>query len=274
MAENRYTLASSEAERARLARQALKLRPMTERLFRASGIGPGMRVLDIGSGAGDVSALAAELVGPDGLVVGCDQDPNQVASAAARFKGTPSLRFEVADINDPPLGPYDAIVGRLVLMYQADMTATIARLARTLAPSGVVAFVELSINLEVEQPSWPPPGPLAARVGELIRTAFVATNVQPFAGLRLPSVMRAAGLQPQTPYETGSILNEGREANEMQVAIFRSMIPVLEAQGVDLDGLRGDDLAQRLEDEQHDEVRVIAIGPLLGVWARFDERDH
>ena len=36
---------------------------------------PGMRVLDIGSGIGDVAMLAAEMVGPNGRVVGIDKDP-------------------------------------------------------------------------------------------------------------------------------------------------------------------------------------------------------
>jgi ubiquinone/menaquinone biosynthesis C-methylase UbiE len=54
------------------------LRPITERLLRSAGIEPGMRVLDIGCGAGDVSMLAAELVGSTGSVVGIDR--NEIGS--------------------------------------------------------------------------------------------------------------------------------------------------------------------------------------------------
>ena len=49
------------------------LRPITERLLRNAGIDAGMRVLDLGCGAGDVSMLAAELVGPQGSIVGIDR---------------------------------------------------------------------------------------------------------------------------------------------------------------------------------------------------------
>ena len=80
----RYTLASSEGERARLARQAAHARPATERLFRVAGIGAGARVLDVGSGAGDVAMLAAELVGESGSVVGIDRDEAQLDTAATR----------------------------------------------------------------------------------------------------------------------------------------------------------------------------------------------
>jgi hypothetical protein len=47
-------------------RQAAILRTITERLLQSTGIGSGMRVLDLGCGAGDVLMLAAELVDPSG----------------------------------------------------------------------------------------------------------------------------------------------------------------------------------------------------------------
>ncbi len=69
-----YALASDDRERRRLMLQGAILREHLEKPFRASGIGPGMRVLDIGSGVGDVAFLAADLIGPHGSVVGVDRD--------------------------------------------------------------------------------------------------------------------------------------------------------------------------------------------------------
>jgi cyclopropane fatty-acyl-phospholipid synthase-like methyltransferase len=65
-----YALGSADAEQGRLIRQALRLAPYTERLFREAGIGPGQRVLEIGSGVGDVAMLIARLVGPGGKILG------------------------------------------------------------------------------------------------------------------------------------------------------------------------------------------------------------
>ncbi len=59
-----YVFERSSDEYLRLTRQAALFEPMTERLFRDAGITPGMRVLDVGSGVGDVALLAARLVGP------------------------------------------------------------------------------------------------------------------------------------------------------------------------------------------------------------------
>src|SRR5258708_36569471 len=79
-----YSLGSTDAEHERLIWQAARLAPLTERFFREAGIGPGQRVLDIGSGVGDVAMLAAKLVGPSGEVVGVERDPRSIARARSR----------------------------------------------------------------------------------------------------------------------------------------------------------------------------------------------
>jgi tRNA A58 N-methylase Trm61 len=57
-----YILGHSEAELRRLMLQATILNPITRRLLLEAGLQPGMRVLDIGCGSGDVSLLLAEMV--------------------------------------------------------------------------------------------------------------------------------------------------------------------------------------------------------------------
>src|SRR5438477_12015747 len=79
-----YALGSSDAEHERLIRQAALLAPFTERFFRGAGIGTGQRVLDIGSGVGDVAMLAATLVGPSGEVVGVERDERSIDRARTR----------------------------------------------------------------------------------------------------------------------------------------------------------------------------------------------
>ena len=79
-----YPLGNTDAEHERLIRQAARIAPITERFFREAGIGLGQRVLDLGSGVGDVAMLAARLVGPSGEVVGIERDPKSIAKARAR----------------------------------------------------------------------------------------------------------------------------------------------------------------------------------------------
>jgi len=70
-----YALGSTDAEHERLIRQAAWLAPYTEKFFREAGIGTGQRVLDLGSGVGDVALLLARLVGPSGEVVASNAMP-------------------------------------------------------------------------------------------------------------------------------------------------------------------------------------------------------
>ena len=76
----------SDEETQRLMEQSRLFEPITRRFLTSAGIGQGMRVLDIGCGAGDVSLIAAELVGPDGEVVGVDMNPEILDSARMRVR--------------------------------------------------------------------------------------------------------------------------------------------------------------------------------------------
>src|SRR5260370_41995804 len=84
MTKESYPFRSSEAERQRLIAQDGLVAPSTRRLFEQAGIASGMRVLDIGSGPGDVAFLAARVVGPTGEAVGCQPDPAPAALAQQR----------------------------------------------------------------------------------------------------------------------------------------------------------------------------------------------
>src|SRR5215831_12348172 len=111
---SQYALGSTDAEHERLIRQAKYLDPLTERLLRDAGVGPGQRVLDIGSGVGDVAMLAARLVGPTGVVVGVERDAGTMAKARHRVAaaGLHNVSFMEADVGHvDSTEPFDAVVG-------------------------------------------------------------------------------------------------------------------------------------------------------------------
>src|SRR6185369_2200391 len=84
-----YPFRMSPAEIERLACQSARFDPATRRLLADAGIGPGMRVLDVGCGVGDSSRLVAALVGPGGAVVGVNADPGVLAVARGRPAAAP-----------------------------------------------------------------------------------------------------------------------------------------------------------------------------------------
>jgi ubiquinone/menaquinone biosynthesis C-methylase UbiE len=140
-----YELGHSEREFARLDHQAQIIGPFTRQIFREAGIGPGMSVLDVGSGNGQVAVVVADLVGPAGEVVGTDRAAAAVSAARVRAQAN-GLHWVSFREGDPAAmafeRPFDAIVGRYVLMFQADPAEMLRGLARHLRPGGVIAFHE------------------------------------------------------------------------------------------------------------------------------------
>src|SRR4030095_13108573 len=104
-ATNDYVLGHANQELARLVSQGSFFGELTEQVLRAAGLAPGMHVLDVGCGAGDVSFLAASLVGPHGSVLGIDRSMEAVGLATQRASAArlANVRFEVRDVNDPGL---------------------------------------------------------------------------------------------------------------------------------------------------------------------------
>lgn len=238
---------------------------MTQRLFERAGITSGMRVLDIGSGSGDVAFLAARLVGPEGSVIGADRDPAQVAFAEqrARANGLTNVRFLAADFREIELSAaVDAIVGRLVLMYAADPLDALRRALRKLRAGGVIALQESVIDYDgpvlIE-----PLGCLAARAVEWFRAGFKHAGVQPRMGMRLFGLMRAAGLDPSLEIEMFVPIQQGPDGElfRLLTSVVRSQLPAIVASGA----------ATEAEiDIETLEERLIADAPPQGVVGYFN----
>ncbi len=142
-----YALGNTDAEHQRLIRQAALFAPLTERLFREAGIGPGHRVLDLGSGVGDVAMLAASLVGPSGAVLGIERDESSIAHARIRVAeaGLRNVTFSQSDVSGVATDkPFDAAVGRLILMFLPDPVAVLRSVSLLVRPGGVLAFHEVT----------------------------------------------------------------------------------------------------------------------------------
>jgi SAM-dependent methyltransferase len=270
----RYPFESSRDERQRLIAQAELVAPLTRRLFERAGLARGMRVLDIGSGSGDVALLAARLVGPDGSVIGTDRDADQAAYAAARARaeGFTNVRFLPADFRELELeSPVDAIVGRLVLMYAADPLDALRRALRNLRAGGVIALQESIVDYDGPVPVEPPDC-LAARAVEWFRAGFRHTGVQPRMGMRLFGLMRAAGLEPSLELDVLVPMQQGPDGELFRTitAVVRSQIPAIVASGAATEAEIGiETLEQRMiADAPPQGVVGYFNSGHVGVWAR------
>jgi ubiquinone/menaquinone biosynthesis C-methylase UbiE len=193
-----YALGSTDSEHERLIRQAARLAPCTERFFRDAGIGTGQRALDLGSGVGDVAMLVASLVGPSGEVVGVERDTRSIARAKARVAeaGLHNVSFIQSDACEvTSKRPFDAAVGRFILMFLPDPVAVLRSLSQLVRPGGILAF---------QEPSWAPTFaisthlPLWSAAASLMCETFQRSGANPEMGLALYRIFQEAGLPAPT----------------------------------------------------------------------------
>ncbi len=265
-----YALGYSEREFRRLALQGEFFRDLTADVLRRAGIAPGAHVLDVGCGVGDVSLLSAELVGPRGSVLGIDRSAEAIKLAAWRVAaaGHRQARFEAGDIDAfTTERRFDAIIGRLVLLYLPDPAATLRRLSGLLRPGGIVAFHEMAMTPARSVPD----GPLFRRAMGWVMDTFARAGFEVDMGLRLHATFLAAGLPAPQMISTGRVEGGAQSAAyEVLASTVRSLLPMAERLGVATAAeVDVDSLADRLRLEAADNKACIMPPPLVGAWTRM-----
>jgi SAM-dependent methyltransferase len=273
--EDSYQLGNEPLELERLNRQGRVLAPATRTILEAAGVRAGMRVLDLGSGVGDMAFAAADLVGPSGEVVGIDRSSEPVAKAnlRARQHGPANVRFLVGDIHDPaPDGPYDVIVGRLVLMYVPDPAAVIRTQATLLRPGGAVVPIEFDLYSGRSIPSTP----LVSQALGWVSETFKRTGINPALGPRLWTIQEEAGLKPVGMIGVQPHFGpDDPDGPAILAGIVRTLVPLMERSGVaTVADVGPDTLEQRLSHELVASASVFAHPILMSAWATKDQVDR
>ncbi len=264
-----YALGHSENELARLIEQARFYGDLTARILHQAELGPGMRVLDVGCGAGDVSFLAASIVGAEGEVIGVDKSPEAIALATQRAHqaGLTNVQFRPQDVGDLTLdAPVDALVGRLVLMYFADPAVMLRRLVEFIKPGGIVAFHEL----DTEGAKSEPPCVVFETAVQRINQTFTRAGADIQAGLKLNRIFQEAGL-PAPQMILGARVESGPDSlvYDQVTQITRSLLPMMEHTGVATAGeVEIETLAARMRKEAVARNATLVSPSFIGAWTR------
>jgi ubiquinone/menaquinone biosynthesis C-methylase UbiE len=260
----------SNREQRRLCVLSRHWAPATLRMLSQAGIEPGMRVLDVGCGSGDVSLLTASLVGRSGSVVGVDRSADAIARATERGRDEEmtNVRFLVGEL-DRPLeiaGHFDAIVGRFVLMYLPDPVATLRSLYALLRPGGTAAFVEMDIEVMKSVPHTPLMHNLTGWIVNTLVCARIATTMGP----RVWAALDAAGYSsPVNSVWWEAAPAPAAEATQVLTEMTRKLLPLIEeCDVIDRAAVDIDHLQERLQAELLAAHAALMPPAIVGTWAR------
>lgn len=265
-----YALGHSSRELDRLSFQGTVLAPYTRQFLTEAGLTAGMRVLDVGSGTGDVSFLARDLVGSNGFVLGVDRSPAAVERArrkAIQWNIHGNVAFEVGDPASMHFdGPFDAIIGRFVLMYQDDPAASLRKMLRNLREDGLVAFQELDSTACRSWPAVPSFDTAAQWLAEALR----GSGARPDLGLEMHSLFLDSRL-PSPKMRMDAIVSgqEDSSVYKLLAEAVRSLVPTLEKLNIASTAqVQIDSLADRMREEVAAKRGVAISYGLVGAWSR------
>jgi len=263
-----YALGYTDAEHERLIRQAALLTPLTERFFREAGIGTGQRVLDLGSGVGDVAILASRLVGPSGEVVGVERDTRSIAKARARvteeaLKNVTFTHSDVCELSGERL--FDAVVGRFILQFLPDPVAALRSLSQLIRPGGIIAF---------QEPSWRPIVAIAAHLplwtacASLIRESLERSGANTEMGLELSHIYPQAGLPAPTLQMEIPLADDACSAQWIY-DLFCTLLPQIRGHNLSVEEV-GDlrTLEKRIQNEAAASKIAVPCVAMVGAWCR------
>ncbi len=197
-APSSYVHGTSPDEQRRLTR-------LNELLNRSSlaelALAGGERVLDVGSGLGQLARLMAREAGAGGHVLGIERSPEQLAEAErqARDAGDSGrVEFRRGDALDLPLtghewGSFDVVHGRFILEHVSDPLAVTRAMVRAARPGGRIVLEDDDHDV---LRLWPEPDGLASVWNAYQRTYDRAGN-DPRVGRKLVALLHAAGAAPR-----------------------------------------------------------------------------
>ncbi len=260
----------TDRERRRLSVQAGIVNPLTESFLRRAGISAGMRVLELGCGVGEVSLIAARLVGPHGHVhcIDIDEAALEIVRERARSAGHDHVVVEKTDVaHFYAEQPFDAVIGRLILIHTNDAVAILQKAVDLVHPGGVIAFQDTDFT---HVPRAYPEMPLTFRTMELVRQFAVCAVPRPDIGLQLPRLMQDVGLPPPE-CRCDCVMDGGpySPVYEWIAETVRTVLPGIvkfgfaTAEEVDIDTLE-----QRLRQEAAETKAFVLAWPLVDAFAR------
>jgi ubiquinone/menaquinone biosynthesis C-methylase UbiE len=189
-----YIIRGGVAGRERLRILSRVMRPTSLALLQRAGLRPGMKVLEIGCGGGDLAFDIARIVGSSGRVLGTDIDQTKLDLAAreAAELNLTNIEFQLANITESaPAGNFDLVHTRFVLTHLTDPAQALKHVRAALRPGGIAVVEDIDFSGYFCYPDCAALWRYVHLYTETTRRRGVDANI----GQRLPSLLAEAGFE-------------------------------------------------------------------------------
>jgi SAM-dependent methyltransferase len=259
-----YALATGEAAAYRLRVLHALYGPGSRRVLLGAGLQRGMRVADLGCGVGMVTALLAELVGPEGHVVGIDASAAQLAQARERLpQGGTNIRFVEASATDTglPTASFDLVYCRFLLIHLPEPERALREMGALLKPGGILVCEESDLTSAGSEP----PSALDAFANLWARLG-PARGVDYTLGRRLFQMLQAAGFpEPEITFNQ-PVLARGENKRFLELSVAEAGPAFVEAGLITAEAL--DRTLAEMRRLKADETVLAEMPRMAQVWAR------
>lgn len=187
-----YTIHGSDEGAKRLSILSRTLATSTERFLHWAGLSTGLTVLDLGCGAGDVTLVMSERVGPQGQLTGLDLDERkiQLATAAAAQREIQNVQFKAFNAYDlVDESSYDLVYSRFLLSHLNKPETVLQNIRHALKAGGRLLIEDTDFSGHF---SYPVSGDFNRYVS-LYQSLLTKRGADANFGQRLVGVLQAAG---------------------------------------------------------------------------------
>jgi SAM-dependent methyltransferase len=259
-----YVLATGEAAAYRLRLLHGLYGPGTRRVLLEAGLRPGMRVADLGCGVGMVTTLLAELVGPEGHVVGSDASAAQLAQAREQLNGHgANISFVEASATATRLPPesFDLVYCRFLLLHLPQPERALHEMRALLRPNGILVCEDGDLTSAGSEP----PSALGA-FADLFGRLGPRWGVDYTLGRRLFHMVQSAGFPAPEITFNQPVLARGETKRLLELSVAEAGPAFVEAGLITAEELERTLVEMRLLSA---DGAVLAVMPRMAqVWAR------
>jgi len=212
-----YIIRGGDSGAARLRILTRAFFPGTLSLLDRAGVLPGMSVLDLGCGSGEVTRELARRVGPRGRVIGLDMDERVLdhARLASPDVDLP-VEWRLGRVEElAETGAYDVIYGRFVLSHLADPADALRRMRAAARPGGLIVVEDIDITAHAH---WPPSGAFRRYI-ELYAATARARGANSSIGPSLAALLVEAGLEEVSVAINMPVFREGQEKGIARITL-------------------------------------------------------